>query len=201
MLMLAKNGLQVVFPYVMDLLSQLPVTLYFHNAQHTLDVLDAVTEIGKHSNISADNLLILKIAALFHDTGYLYTYKGHEESGKLIAGDFLTQHEYHPDVVKSVLDCIDATKMPQAPDGFLQEIICDADLFHFSRSDYPVYAARLRREWEIHLPITFSDKEWAASNLKVLEKHHFFTEYGRNTLQPRKQSNIEKMKKAASGIG
>lgn len=199
--MLANNGLQVFLPYVMDLLSQLPATLYFHNAQHTLDVLDAVTEIGKHSNISADDLLILQIAALFHDTGYLYTYKGHEESSKLIAGNFLTQHEYHPDRVKSVLGCIDATKMPQAPDGFLQEIICDADLFHFSRFDYPVYAERLRREWEMHLSMTFSDKEWAASNLMVLEKHHFFTEYGRNTLQLRKQSNIGLMKKAASDKG
>ena len=43
------------------------------------------------------------------------------------------------------MGCIAATKMPQKPEGVLQQIICDADLFHLSLPEY-IYLQKLLLE-------------------------------------------------------
>ena len=61
--------------YIANLLqTRIPANYYYHNYGHTLYVLEKVKEIGKQENCTARELELLAVAALWHDTGYIYTY-------------------------------------------------------------------------------------------------------------------------------
>ena len=57
----------------------LPKELYYHNLKHTVDVYTQVELIGRSENVSKEELLLLRTAALFHDAGHLIDYDTHEE--------------------------------------------------------------------------------------------------------------------------
>jgi predicted metal-dependent HD superfamily phosphohydrolase len=164
----------------------LPPTMYFHNLGHTQRVVNAAIEIGGHCKLKRQELNILIVAAWFHDTGYLYHYKGHEDTSMIIAGTFLMQHHYNNEFIQQVWDCIEATKIPQSPKNLIQQIICDADMRHFALENYPDFASDLRQEWEVHLDKRYSDEEWRSLNLRALQHHKYFTEYGKTVLQEAK---------------
>ncbi|TFH21970.1 MAG: HD domain-containing protein, partial [Bacteroidia bacterium] len=46
----------------------------FHTISHTLEVLKNAEIIGRYSSTEEDELNILRIAALFHDVGYVDAY-------------------------------------------------------------------------------------------------------------------------------
>jgi uncharacterized protein len=164
--------------------------MYFHNLKHTLGVFYAATEISENSGLNTESLTLVQLAALFHDTGYLYYYAGHEDNSKLIAGNFLLQRRCPPQLIDQVLACIDATKIPQQPQNIEQQIMCDADLFHFASPDYLTYADNLKKEWEAHLGKSFTEIKWAQTNLDLLKRHQYFTSYCQSTLQQGKENNI-----------
>ena len=66
--------------FVLDLLNKnLSEFLFYHDPEHTLYVIDKVTEIGTDENCTEAEMDLLRTAALWHDTGYIKTYEGHEE--------------------------------------------------------------------------------------------------------------------------
>lgn len=171
---------------------QLDSNLLFHNFHHTANVVRGVRTICKHSGISNAQKEILLIAAWFHDSGHIYSYEGHEEESQKLALDFLEKCKYPADKITQVLGCIGATKMPQKPDGVLQQIICDADLFHLSLPEYYYLQKLLLEEWRILRSKKYTYQGWLKENLKFLLDHKYFTTYGQTELQRRKQWNIEK---------
>jgi uncharacterized protein len=181
--------------YVTSLMEEnLPATMYFHNLGHTQRVVSAVAEIAEHSKLKKHDFNIVTVAAWFHDTGYLYHYEGHEDTSMIIAGTFLMQHHYNNDFIQEVWDCIEATKIPQSPKNLVQQIICDADMRHFASPDYRDHAHDLKMEWEVHLDKKYTDEEWCKTNLHLLQKHCYFTHYGKTVLQDLKAKNIELLK-------
>lgn len=97
-------------------------------------------------------------------------------------------------LIKEITDCIMDTAYPQAPHSLASEILCDADFFHFARTDYDRHEERLRKEWELCLDRFYTDLEWYEQNYELLLKHQYFTDYGKNILQKFKEVNIEMMK-------
>lgn len=190
----SKSILQNVSNYVYKFLeSELPENLYFHNISHTLEVVRAVNEIGANEELSADELEPVKIAAWFHDTGYHSEYIGHEDESIRIAEEFLKDKAYPPDKIHIVTSCIEATRYPQTPLNLMEEILCDADLYHFSQSDYKEHEQNLRKEWEAYFNKFYSDEEWTKDNCQLLVSHNYFTTFGKNMLQLRKEHNIAMM--------
>lgn len=174
--------------------TELSSDLCFHNYSHTKEVVFSVQELC--SRISAPDLKkeVVILAAWFHDCGYSSTYKGHEEESCHIAKDFLKIKEMPSHIIKEVTDCIMATTYPQSPKTLEDEIICDADFFHFARADYDRHEERLRKEWKLCLGRVYTDLEWHEQNCKLLLKHQYFTDYGKNVLQKFKDVNIQMMK-------
>jgi hypothetical protein len=64
---------------------------------------------------------------------------------------------------------------------------------HFALENYRDFANDLRREWEVQLDKHYSDEEWRSLNLRILQQHQYFTEYGKTILQNTKQKNIDLM--------
>jgi predicted metal-dependent HD superfamily phosphohydrolase len=173
--------------YVTDLLiRELPKDRVFHNLHHTINVTQGARKIGRAEGLSPRELEIVLLAAWFHDTGHVKSYTGHEAHSIVIAEAWLNQAPYPPDRIAHVLRCIGATIMPQQPRDKLEEVICDADLYHLSFSTYDHYQEMLREEWRRELDIEVTDEEWERRNTKFLTDHRYFTRYGREILECRK---------------
>lgn len=172
---------------------RLSETLYFHNPGHTLEVVTATLDIGAQSSLTTTEQETVTTAAWFHDLGYCYTYKGHELESANTAFIFLSILGVHESRIDQIVSCILATRMPQQPQSLLEKILCDADLHHFSRSDYPAHEQALKKEWEDTLNLQYDDEQWKKLNLQMLREHQYWTPYGKTVLQLRKEVNIRKL--------
>ncbi|MDX1666420.1 MAG: DUF5706 domain-containing protein [Saprospiraceae bacterium] len=167
----------------------------YHNLSHTLSVRDACLELGRAHNLSSEDLEVLELACLFHDTGFTSAYKGHEEESMRIARDFLTEQAYPEPKLRRVLECIEATYLASEPANQLEEIIRDADLINLGKLDYLESLGALRHEWAVFLNQSFSDPEWYRLNYKFLKEHTYFTEVAEATFGEQRDKNLKLLKK------
>lgn len=178
--------------YVVNLFAKrLKVNYHFHCLAHTQNVVAAVEEIGSRCGLDQEEMTTVIAAAWFHDTGYTEVYNGHEAISVAISTNYLKSVKISNDFIMKVRGCILSTRIPQQPCTLLEKVICDADFYHLSKSDYSVYAMALKTEWETCLNLTYSDQQWNALNLEMLTTHEYFTDYGKTVLQQRKQKNID----------
>ena len=121
--------------------------LTYHTVQHTLDILKNAERIAASENInSEEDLFLLKVACLYHDSGFLFTYKGHEEESCNLAKKDLPVFDCNKKEVKIICRLIMATRIPQTPRNKLEEIICDADLDYLGTPDFFKLSNRLFSE-------------------------------------------------------
>ena len=120
--------------------------LYFHNLEHTEEIVRNAEELCNAINISDNEQEIVLVSAWFHDIGYLKKYEDHENSSIQIAEDFLIKNSYPADKIEKVKKCILATKLPQSASNLLEEILCDADLAGLGKKDFLEKTIHLKRE-------------------------------------------------------
>lgn len=161
-------------PILSRLEKELDPRLGYHNLAHTLDVLKQAQVIAKLEGINdKQKILLLKIAAVFHDSGFLYTYKGHEEISCEIATESI-KNIFGPEDINKVCGMIRATKIPQSPTNLLEQIIADADLDYLGRDDFEPICMKLYKEF-IDFKIIPSDAIWDHIQIGFFESHHYFT--------------------------
>ena len=180
--------------------NDLPEQCVYHNHEHTSRVVKAAKLIGKESGLNDDELEIVEIAAWFHDVGYRMGCQDHEKNGAVIARDFLTSQGYPEASIEKVEGCILATRMPQNPKNLLEEVLCDADLFHLGCADYAHMAALMRDEFEYVKGEKIDPSLWNQMNIDFFKGHQYFTPYGRKTLQPVKEENFKKIRKEGKSL-
>ncbi len=169
--------------------------LLFHNLQHTKKVVERTKEIAAHYNLSENDMLILFVAAWFHDTGHLFVEpKKHEDKSAEIMRNFMVDYTKDEDLIKEIEKCILATKNPRNPSNLLQEIICDADTFHlgtkeFKKTNKKVYKEYILREGKMDKTL------YNHKTLDLLKAHQFFTNYAQKQLNEKKQENIIRLEK------
>ncbi len=177
---------------------ELKPSLYYHNYKHTLDLLDCVEYLAKEENITGEDIILLRTAALFHDTGFLWQYDNNEPYGCEFARDVLPDYGYSEEQIKKICNMIMATQMPQNPKNKLAEIICDADLFYIGRDDFFITALRLHREWSENSVKKITFKDWYLKQKNFVLSHVFFTESARKLLKTKKQHNLSQIKELLS---
>ncbi len=175
------------------LTERLSSTFLFHNADHTRDVVKAAAEIGAHSGFSEKELETVLIAAWLHDVGYRDGKMDHERTSMHIARTFLEGQNVSEKRIEKVLQCIAATKMPQNPENMMAQVLCDADLYHLAADNFADKAELLRQEISIITGEKIGKKKWLRVNQEFYNRHSYFTEYGRNVLEPRKRANLQKI--------
>jgi len=178
--------------YVTEIFNrQVKSEFVFHNLEHTEDVVEACSYMADYFEISEDERFALLLSAWFHDTGYASGESaGHEERSITTAATFLRQQGTDEDTIEKVSACIRATKMPQSPVTLIEKILCDADLYHLAADDYKARNQLLRQEQMFSLKTKISKKDWRKNNIAFLETHKYFTEYGQQRLEPKKQRNL-----------
>ncbi len=184
--------------YVMDLLKKgLSKDHIFHNLQHALAVRSAALDIGHKLAFTEEEMEVLELAALFHDTGFVEAYEGHENVSKKLALEFLEGKKYDPEKTIQVLDCITATLPSKQPENKLEEVIQDADLMGLGTENYPVTLAALRHEWQVFLNKSFTDVEWFEMNDQFLGAHEYHTQVAKDLYDEKKSQNQKFLKKTA----
>ena len=161
-------------PILSRLQGELDPRLGYHNIFHTLDVLKQAEVIAKHEKITDKHeLLLLKTAAVFHDSGFLVAYKDHEEKSCEIATDNL-KNIFSKDDIKKICGMIMATKIPQTPHNLFEQIICDADLDYLGRNDFEPISKSLYQEF-MTFKIIPENIIWDHIQIRFFEMHHYFT--------------------------
>lgn len=183
--------------FILNLFKEkLPNTFTYHNYTHSKRVYKSINEIIEHSQISVKDTIVLRLSALLHDTGYIYTREGHEEESAKIAREFLTSENVEKDIISGVEKCIMATKFKGSPSGPLEEMMRDADSSHFGKDYFKEASEFLRQEYQLQQVAEFSPREWRDENISVLsEKHQFYSEYALKNWQKEKESNLASLLK------
>ncbi len=171
-----------------------PVLVY-HNLVHTSQVVQAADQIAAYYRLSDADHLVVMLAAWFHDMGYLEGERNrHEASGADAVLSFAKEHNLPDDMARAAADCILATHIPQQPKNLLEQIVCDADLFHLGSKEFSKRNKLLRSEAELATGNKISGAEWTRTSIHFLESHQYHTAYCRTLLNSQKEENLEKLK-------
>ncbi|MEO9533056.1 MAG: adenylate/guanylate cyclase domain-containing protein [Crocinitomicaceae bacterium] len=176
------------------LIDNLPEHLYYHDYTHTIDVVNQVELIGYGEGVSDHQILLLKTAALFHDTGHTIESKGHEAHSCVIAREWLTEYNYSEEQIEEICSIIMATEMPPNPQNLLQRIMCDSDLDYLGRTDFIPTSNKLFKELEA-MGIMSDSNVWNKLQIQFLTAHSFYTETSNRLREVNKQAQIERIQK------
>lgn len=168
--------------------------LPYHNRAHTQFVVDSAIQIANHYQLSDSDFFVVVTSAWFHDSGYLKTRDHHERESVKIADNYLRQLGVDQETIARVNQCIMATEMPQNPQSLLEEIVSDADMFHFGSDNFLEKNKLLRKEIEAATKIEISKETWRLETVELMEKHHYFTDYCNLLLNDKKKQNLDKLK-------
>jgi uncharacterized protein len=189
------NSFSKIQQHVIDKLQKgLSVDLTYHNVGHTLDVLKQSIFIANAEGVDNDeDLLLLKLASLYHDVGFLDKYTGHEERSCEIAEKELATFGLNKSQIDKICGMIRATKVPQKPQTLLEQIICDSDLDYLGRPDFFTIGQGLFNEF-MDQKIVSNDRDWNLLQIRFLEEHHYFTDTSKKRRQRLKQIHLEAVK-------
>ncbi len=180
--------------YMLDKMErELPKYLHYHNLKHTIDVGIQAEIIGQGEGITDEEMLLLKTAALFHDSGQTIQTRDHELIGTRIASSILPKFGYSSEQIAEIQQIIMATKLPPQPTTLLQKIICDADLDYLGRSDFIPVSNMLYKELH-EQNLIGSINDWNKLQIKFLTPHHYFTDTANKLREVNKQTQIERLK-------
>lgn len=181
--------------YVFNLFkNKLPSEVVYHNFLHTKSVVDVAVEISEGEKLSKDDEDIVKLGAWFHDIGFVEGSDNHEGRSKKIVEKYLLEKGVDKTIIDKVKGLIEATKMPQKPTNLLEEILCDADLYHIGSKSFFEKSDLLRAEWELLCDKYYTDFEWLNISNDFLAKNKFFTNYAFNKFHEQKTDNWLKIK-------
>jgi uncharacterized protein len=173
--------------------SNLPSDLYYHDVQHTLDVLNVVNQYIRRNKIDTTSAYLLKIAGLLHDIGFTVVRYNHEVKSAKIAEVLMLEFGFTTESIKIVQSLIIATKIPQAPKTELEEILCDSDLDYLGRKDFYNISNKLYKELQASSVVS-NKIEWNKMQIKFLESHKYHTKFAKKNRQPEKEKRILEIK-------
>ena len=169
--------------------AELPTNLSYHNVDHIDDVLISSIQIAATEKIKEEEVKLLRIAALYHDSGFIDIYKGHEERGCELARETLPSFGFSQNQLDVICSMIMATKIPQTPTNQLDKILCDADLDYLGRDDFFEIGNRLFAEMKERGFIE-SEREWNLIQKVFLENHRYHTTFGKSNREQKKQEHL-----------
>lgn len=189
----------LLFEVLHRLAQRLPDDLSFHTFEHTAEVVAFSTMFAKADNRSEREIELVRIAATFHDVGFLVDRLMHEELGAELASALMlslgTFSQEECEMVRlMILDtqvvsesgwCFDKLRTP------LSQYLCDADVANFGRDTYLAKLELVRLETS-----SARDTSFYLNALAMLDAHHWHSAYAKQHLQAIKESNRIKLMQA-----
>jgi class 3 adenylate cyclase len=175
------------------LTNEIPENMYYHNTDHTKDVITRVEVLGRAENISDEQMLLLKTAALLHDTGFLIAYEDHENNSILFAKEVLPKYKYSKHQIEEIIKLIDVTRIERKPETLLEKILKDADLDYLGRPDFVPVSESLFKEIT-NYGRRLSIEEWNEMQYAFISKHTYYTDSAKKLRQVNKEKQLQKLK-------
>ena len=185
---------QAAIDAILDRLSQdLPRNLHYHSIEHTLDVLERAKQLAAAEGITAEeDLILIQVAASYHDAGFLINNRDHERLGCKLVRQELPDYGFNDNQIKAICGMIRATKVPQQPRNLMEEIICDADLDYLGRDDFYSIGGRLFRELKA-FRILQTTEQWNQIQIKFLRAHAYWTTTNQQLREAKKQARLAEL--------
>jgi uncharacterized protein len=175
--------------------------IYYHSADHTLDVIHESYLFAKEDNLTAREIELLLIAATFHDAGFLYPASGDEE----IACDMVTiqmkqSGNYTDEEISLVRTAIMDTKLlfdpeknlaHQLPTTKISNYLLDADMSNLGRDDFFKKAELVAKEHGKN----FNDQRFIEQTWRVCNSKVWYTDAAKKLRQLKHKSNIAQLSK------
>ena len=174
--------------------NETPEGYTYHTLNHTLEVVKNAVFIGTKENLPENEMSIVRVAAWFHDVGYIKTYKGHEVESAEMAVNFLERQGVDENIRTAVTESILATAFPQNPESRVAKVICDADFMHLGQENYFEREEKLRQEQKNAGIRKLKKYEFDQESLKLFKEHSWHTTFCKNKLDEPKQKNLEILK-------
>ena len=169
--------------------------LVYHSLDHTRKVVKRAQEIAAHYQLKERDMLTVYVAAWFHDVGHLFAdVTTHEVKSIEMMKEFMNQQGAEESLISEIENCVMATRMPHQPKNLNEEILCDADTYHFGTKEFRKTNKLVKSEYELRNYTTFL-MDWEKNTLDLLEGHQFFTSYCQVLLSEGKHKNIENARK------
>ncbi len=167
--------------------------LYYHHYEHTLEVLERTQELWKKHNLSEEDLELLAIASLFHDTWFVVQYDENEFIWASIAKKYLMSVKYDNYKITQIEQLILATVPKHIATNLLEEIIKDADMDNLWRDDFFEKWSRLKLELETIKKIKILEPDWVHHSISLLKQHKFLSSVEIQERQKKKEENLKKL--------
>jgi len=189
-----KAPIETVEKFIFEKLEkELPDGLSYHGLHHTKDMYQSAIEIAEQENIEGNDLNLIRVAALFHDSGFTTTYQDHEEAGCKIARKELPGFGYSKEEIEAVCGMIMTTKVPQTAKTELERIICDADLDYLGTDKFERIGNTLLEELN-ERGAGLDVMKWNELQIGFLEKHKYYTKTCIKLRDPVKKQHLEMLK-------
>lgn len=176
--------------------NDLPSYFTYHQTFHTQYVLDKVILIAEKENVTNHELLLLKIAALYHDTGFIIQRENHETFSCEIATKDLKNFDFSSHFIDQICGMIMATQIPQNPQTHLEKILADADLEYLGTDNFQDFGQKLFKEFLFFQP-GLSTKQWYEIQINFISEHFYQTDFCRVYREPVKLKNLQMIKEKA----
>lgn len=182
-----------LYTYILNYLKEkLPPFLTYHHWQHTLHVIEMAEYIGKKEHANEYDILLLKTAALFHDSGFTTIKNGHEEEGIKLACAVLPNFGYTTKEIEIISNLIRATAIPQRPKTKLESILADADLEYLGTDSFDRIGNSLFEEFKYY-NASLTKKDWIKIQIDFLTNHHYHTDYCIKNRTPKKIEHLNEL--------
>lgn len=183
-----------LYDHVIDRLTKdLPDHLVYHDVLHTQYVIEKSIFLADKEGVTGYDLTLLKIAALYHDTGFLINGKEHERLSCELVSQDLKSSEFTQSDMDKIHGMIMATKIPQNPQNLLENILADADLEYLGTDLFEPVSEKLYLEL-LHGNPAFTREEWDRLQVKFISAHQYHTDYCKEHREHIKQANLEYVK-------
>lgn len=184
-----------LYNHIIDRLAKdLPDHLVYHDVLHTQYVIKKSIFLAEKEGVSGRDLTLLKIAALYHDTGFLISARDHERLSCELVSQDLRSSEFNEEDMARIHGMIMATKIPQQPQNLLENILADADLEYLGTDHFEPVSEKLYLEL-LHTNPGFTREEWDRLQIKFISAHQYHTDYCKQHKEHIKQANLELVKK------
>ena len=175
------------------LASQLDTSLKYHTKEHSDDVTNMAIALGASDQLDAHSLLLLGIAAAYHDAGFIEHRNDHEiVSAKLAERAMEADGRFSKEDITLTRQMILDTKLqPNGPShkvrSRLSSWLIDADLANLGRSDFLTQTELLADELQVPMDLMLKE------SLTLMNRHEWLSPAGKINLGMQKDLNKSKL--------
>jgi predicted metal-dependent HD superfamily phosphohydrolase len=156
--------------------------------------MDRAIYLSKKEWLNDEEIEILALAWLFHDTWFVIQYDRNEPFGAKIAENYLKSILYPNEKIKIIERLILATDPDyKKTKDIYDTIIKDADMDNLWRDDFIEKSHSLKKEIEIIKDIKIKDPDWNHWLVDLLKEHQYKAFTQKIERDSKKNENLKKM--------